>query len=74
MMTALLTVENILSGTNHDVWSVNVEEAYHEEKSSSAPSGRGGTGRDAPIVPRRPAREAARESSVASRIRTSSPS
>jgi protoporphyrinogen oxidase len=73
MMTALLTVENILSGTNHDVWSVNVEEAYHEEKSSSAPSGRGGTGRDAPIIPRRPAREAARYSSVASRIRTSSP-
>ena len=30
MYTAMLTVENIVSGTNHDVWSVNVEEDYHE--------------------------------------------
>lgn len=31
MVTALLTVENILDHTNHDVWAVNVEEDYHEE-------------------------------------------
>ncbi len=30
MYTAMLSVENIL-GANHDVWSVNVEEEYHEE-------------------------------------------
>jgi protoporphyrinogen oxidase len=60
MLTAMLTAENILDGTNHDVWSVNVEEEYHEQKStdpgSSGASGtsgsRAGTGRDAPILPR----------------------
>ena len=31
MLTAMLTVENIL-GANHDIWSVNVEQEYHEEK------------------------------------------
>ncbi|HEX7165785.1 MAG TPA: NAD(P)/FAD-dependent oxidoreductase [Acidimicrobiales bacterium] len=31
MYTAMLTVENIL-GADHDIWSVNVEEEYHEEK------------------------------------------
>ena len=46
MMTALLTVENIY-GANHDVWAVNVEEDYHEERSNAS------TGRDAPILPRR---------------------
>jgi protoporphyrinogen oxidase len=50
MYTAMLTVENIVSGTSHDVWSVNVEEDYHEEKDTSA--GRHGTGRDAPVLPR----------------------
>jgi protoporphyrinogen oxidase len=49
MVTAMLTVENLL-GSNHDVWSVNVEEEYHEEASSSA--NRTGTGRDAPILPK----------------------
>ena len=49
MYTAMLTVENIL-GAHHDIWSVNVEEEYHEEGStSSTPTG---TGRDAPIIPR----------------------
>jgi len=33
MYTAMLSVENIL-GAHHDVWAVNVEEEYHEEKSS----------------------------------------
>jgi len=31
MLTAMLSVENIL-GADHDVWSVNVEQDYHEEK------------------------------------------
>jgi protoporphyrinogen oxidase len=31
MYTAMLTVENIF-GADHDVWNVNVEEEYHEEK------------------------------------------
>ena len=31
----LLTVENIVSGTTHDVWEVNVEAEYHEELSES---------------------------------------
>ena len=30
MTTALLSVEN-LYGAHNDVWSVNVEEEYHEE-------------------------------------------
>ncbi|WP_163549963.1 NAD(P)/FAD-dependent oxidoreductase [Candidatus Frankia nodulisporulans] len=34
MLTALLTVENIVDGTHHDVWEVNVDEDYHEEASS----------------------------------------
>jgi hypothetical protein len=63
MVTAMLTVENIVDGTDHDVWSVNVEEDYHEEASSPAAEGaagdRGGatgaavgTGRSAPVRPR----------------------
>jgi hypothetical protein len=31
MCTAMLPVENIL-GATHDIWNVNVEEEYHEEK------------------------------------------
>lgn len=31
MYTAMLTVENLINGTNHDVWEVNVEADYHEE-------------------------------------------
>ena len=49
MYTAMLSVENIF-GAAHDIWSVNVEEEYHEELQSSR--GRGGTGRDAPVIPR----------------------
>jgi len=49
----MLTAENIATGTAHDVWSVNVEEEYHEEGSDRQASGTSGTGRDAPIVPRR---------------------
>ncbi len=49
MVTASLTVENLF-GADHDVWAVNVEEEYHEEVRD--PSSR--TGRDAPVLPRRP--------------------
>ena len=31
MYTALLTVENLF-GADHDIWAVNVEEEYHEQK------------------------------------------
>jgi protoporphyrinogen oxidase len=48
MFTAMLTVENLL-GADHDIWSVNVEEEYHETKGGGSSSG--GTGRDAPILP-----------------------
>ncbi|MBX6751417.1 MAG: NAD(P)/FAD-dependent oxidoreductase [Micromonosporaceae bacterium] len=51
MLTAMLTVENILTGTCHDVWSVNVEEDYHEQRGSGdRRPGEHGTGRAAPIV------------------------
>jgi protoporphyrinogen oxidase len=56
MLTAMLTVENILDGAEHDVWTVNVEEDYHEEATSSVKE-QGtrvtGTGRDAPVLPKR---------------------
>jgi len=51
MYTAMLTVENI-HGAHHDIWSVNVEEEYHETSGGRSPTG-AGTGRDAPIIPRR---------------------
>jgi len=56
MLTAMLTVENILGRGNHDIWSVNVEEEYHEEGTgtdapASATGTATGTGRDAPVVP-----------------------
>lgn len=44
MLTAMLTVENILGRGHHDIWSVNVEAEYLEQ--STVP----GTGRDAPIL------------------------
>jgi len=47
MYTAMLTVENIVKGTEHDIWAVNVEEEYHEQKPGSAP---GGTGRSGPVI------------------------
>ena len=34
MFTAMLTVENIF-GADHDIWNVNVEEDYHEAKTST---------------------------------------
>ncbi|THJ37422.1 FAD-dependent oxidoreductase, partial [Candidatus Frankia alpina] len=53
MLTAMLTVENILDGAKHDVWTVNVEQEYHEEKPVSDTGRIVGTGRDAPVIPRR---------------------
>ncbi|HEU5033525.1 MAG TPA: NAD(P)/FAD-dependent oxidoreductase [Mycobacteriales bacterium] len=57
MLTALLSVDNLLNDAGHDVWSVNVESDYHEEASLSQPRGdggsSGGTGRDAPVLPTR---------------------
>ncbi len=55
MYTSMLTVENLLTGSQHDVWSVNVEEEYHEINDQSAASALsvGGTGRDAPVLPKR---------------------
>jgi protoporphyrinogen oxidase len=51
MMTAMLTVENIVSNAGHDVWAVNVEEDYHEEIKPRL-GDRRGTGRDAPVIGR----------------------
>jgi hypothetical protein len=55
MYTAMLTAENIATGSKHDVWSVNVEEVYHEEGkkgADAASAGTRGTGRDAPVIKR----------------------
>ena len=50
MLTAMLSVENIMAGATHDVWTVNVDAEYHEEHED--PSKNGSTGRDAPVLPR----------------------
>jgi protoporphyrinogen oxidase len=49
MYTAMLTVENIVAGSTHDVWSVNVEAEYHEEATGGdgGHAGPGGAGPDA---------------------------
>lgn len=56
MLTAMLTVENILGEADHDIWAVNVEEEYHEEAIAPAEGERepaqDRTGRDAPVVSR----------------------
>jgi protoporphyrinogen oxidase len=51
MYTAMLTVDNIVDGARHDIWAVNVEEEYHEETGGKSTAN--GTGRDAPLLPRR---------------------
>jgi protoporphyrinogen oxidase len=56
MLTAMLAVDNVVTGATHDVWTVNVEEDYHEAASTDAtvrPTASTRTGRDAPILPRR---------------------
>ena len=55
MYTAMLTVENI-HGAHHDIWSVNVEEEYHEtagRPTAGTPTGSapGGTRRSCPGAP-----------------------
>ena len=50
MLTAMLSVENILDGEHHDVWTVNVDAEYHEEHADESKNG--STGRDAPVLPR----------------------
>jgi hypothetical protein len=49
MFTAMLSVQNIVDGTSHDIWSVNVEQEYHEEKAGEGPED-AGLASDAPIV------------------------
>ncbi len=57
MLTAMLTVENITTGSELDIWSVNVEADYHETDEDPATwvgtADEGATGRDAPVVPKR---------------------
>ncbi len=31
MLSAMRAVDNVLHGTGHDIWAVNVESSYHEE-------------------------------------------
>ena len=50
MYTAMLSVQNILDGAAHDVWSVNVEAEYHEERQTGG-GGERGTGRLVPLLP-----------------------
>jgi hypothetical protein len=45
MYTAMLTVENI-HGAHHDIWSVNVEEEYHEVDDSRTSGSGDRTGAD----------------------------
>ena len=43
MMTAMLTVRNIVAGTQlYDVWSVNEDAQYHEEVTDEPRSGASG--------------------------------
>ena len=47
ILTAMVTVDNLITGETTNVWEVNVEAEYHEEASQDA---RTGTGRSAPVV------------------------
>ena len=35
MLSAMRAVDNVLPGTDHDIWAVNVESAYHEEQTDA---------------------------------------
>jgi protoporphyrinogen oxidase len=35
MLSAMRAVDNILKGTDHDIWAVNVESVYHEEETDA---------------------------------------
>jgi len=39
MLTAMLAVENIVDATDHDLWSVNVDDEYHEQSSAASSTG-----------------------------------
>jgi protoporphyrinogen oxidase len=52
MLTAMLAVDNLLGLGEHDVWTVNVDGEYHETATVDGEPPNG-TGRVAPIVPRR---------------------
>jgi protoporphyrinogen oxidase len=67
MFTAMLTVENIVHGAGHDIWSVNVEAEYHEEV---ADAGGDSTGRDAPVIPRQAVEQAAARRRRRQRLKT----
>jgi protoporphyrinogen oxidase len=58
MLTAMLTVQNIADGTAHDVWSVNVDEDYHEAGSAPSVAGGRATGHGAAPVRSGPERGA----------------
>jgi hypothetical protein len=32
MLTAIRAVDNLVAGTRHDLWEVNVDSVYHEEQ------------------------------------------
>ena len=42
MYTAMLAVDSIVDGADHDIWNVNVEAEYHEESHETQP-------RDSPL-------------------------
>ncbi|MEJ7784124.1 MAG: NAD(P)/FAD-dependent oxidoreductase [Solirubrobacteraceae bacterium] len=35
MLSAMRAVDNLIKGTDHDIWAVNVESAYHEEQTDA---------------------------------------
>ncbi|MGQ0623177.1 MAG: NAD(P)/FAD-dependent oxidoreductase [Sporichthyaceae bacterium] len=57
MVTAMYAVDNICAPAGEpaprDLWTVNVEEEYHEEKSAGPAESSSGTGRSAPVLPKR---------------------
>jgi protoporphyrinogen oxidase len=70
MLTAMLAVENI-AGAKHDVWTVNVDEEYHESghhgvtpQASKILDGVSGTGRDVPQLVDRLGRDESTASSA----------
>jgi protoporphyrinogen oxidase len=36
MLTAMRAVDNLVKGTDHDIWDINAESAYHEEEDQDA--------------------------------------
>ena len=50
MLTAMLAAENILDDARHDLWAVNVDDEYHEERSTGLSNDLGWGGRAAPIT------------------------